>query len=632
MRITLLKEGLLNLMRTLQKEKKGKFLSVLLDEKKILTEKKEVQKEVQSKPFVFTEEGKKQQKGEEANVLLSRYSVLFDHIRNYRAKASEKDKPDTSFTDVEIPEDTKKISEIERDLTGYPEDGISLFDDGTHISVSLKKTMDSNMRVNENRMARVFVSSKKIPADIKSLLDTKIPADSVSTEKDVRSKENALPRNVEPEDVLLSEKRGSHLPLKNDLSQKNISVAKEIKEIRTTGSEGMMGRKEHNVQAQGPVNFKRVSDASTSRNDSIIGKTVPVRMISEKERTEKNSSHVSNESLPDGRKLQDKTVQSVEHVLKISPENVETASKESAYPVSERTFIPVKEKTTVGPRAETISGEIPVDQKESAVQETPQQDGILKQKPSETEVTHVKEEKIITSLTETGKDISTLEIKIGGNEKQPSSEHVEFKRSSIQGKSEVVKEPSGGETSKEKDFSGNELKRDLKEISLKYEEKGKLMSFRELTDGRVQEMITRERAKSAYPLREVKGTDLRSVPRIVEKMYVQKQERATIDLEPPRLGKLEITITKENNDLKIVFRVQSEEAKHVLEHEIPKLVDRFNEKGLNAQVYVEREEDDYLYQENNEGSAKEGRREQKNGGRHSGEKVSFEEFIEGVKT
>lgn len=287
MRITLLKEGLLNLMRTLQKEKKGKFLSVLLDEKKILTEKKEVQKEVQSKPFVFTEEGKKQQKGEEANVLLSRYSVLFDHIRNYRAKASEKDKPDTSFTDVEIPEDTKKISEIERDLTGYPEDGISLFDDGTHISVSLKKTMDSNMRVNENRMARVFVSSKKIPADIKSLLDTKIPADSVSTEKDVRSKENALPRNVEPEDVLLSEKRGSYLPLKNDLSQKNISVAKEIKEIRTTGSEGMMGRKEHNVQAQGPVNFKRVSDASTSRNDSIIGKTVPVRMISEKERTEK---------------------------------------------------------------------------------------------------------------------------------------------------------------------------------------------------------------------------------------------------------------------------------------------------------------------------------------------------------
>ncbi|PLV56792.1 flagellar hook-length control protein FliK [Thermotoga sp. SG1] len=628
MRIVLLKESLLNLMRTLQKEKKEEFLSVLLDEKKVLAEKKEVQ----SKPFVFTKEGKKKQKGEETTALLSRYSVLFDHTdRNYKVKAPEKDKPDTSFTDAEIPEDAKKISKTKRDLTSYPEDGIPLFDDGTHVSASLKKTMVSNMRVNEDGTVHVSESPKKIPDDIKSLFDTKIPADSVSMKENVRSKGNAPFGEVEPEDVLLSEKRVSHLPLKNDLGQKNISVAKEIKEIRTTDSEGMVGKREHNVLTQGSVNFKRVSDASTSRNDSI-GKAVSVKMISEKEETEEDFSHVSNESLPNSKMLQNKTVQSTEHILKTSPEGVEIGVKENPHPVFERAFIPVKEKATVEPIAGTISGKIPVDQKESAVQETPQQDDILKQKSPEAGVTNVKEEKIITSLMETGKDISTLEIKTRSNEKQPSVEHGEFRRPSIQGKSEIVKEPSGGETSKEKDSPGNELKRDLKEISLKYEEKGKLMSFRELTDGRVQEMITRERAKSAYPLREVKRTDLQSVPRIVEKMYVQKQERATIDLEPPKLGKLEITITKENNELKIVFKVQTEEAKHILEHEIPKLVDRFNEKGLNAQVYVEREEDDYLYQENNEGSAKDGRREQKNERRHSDERVSFEEFIEGVKT
>jgi len=115
-------------------------------------------------------------------------------------------------------------------------------------------------------------------------------------------------------------------------------------------------------------------------------------------------------------------------------------------------------------------------------------------------------------------------------------------------------------------------------------------------------------------------------------MYYHKTERAVIDLEPPELGKLEITITKEENQLKIVFKVQTEEAKHVLEHDVPRLIERFNEKGFDVQVYVEKQEEDYLYQENQnkEGNQRQ-QRESKNHKRETSGSL-FEEFIQEVKT
>ncbi|PLV59373.1 flagellar hook-length control protein FliK [Thermotoga sp. KOL6] len=167
--------------------------------------------------------------------------------------------------------------------------------------------------------------------------------------------------------------------------------------------------------------------------------------------------------------------------------------------------------------------------------------------------------------------------------------------------------------------------------TFKFEEKGKLISFREVVDKGISELINQERAKRTYFVVEEKKTDVQSIPRIVEKMYVQKQEKAIVDLEPPKLGKLEVTITKENNNLKIVLKVHTDEAKHILEQDLPKLIDRFNERGFQTQVYIEKEEnDDYLHRESNGQDRREEQREQKS--KHEKHESSFEDLIEGVKT
>ncbi|HAA81783.1 MAG TPA: flagellar hook-length control protein FliK, partial [Thermotoga naphthophila] len=93
------------------------------------------------------------------------------------------------------------------------------------------------------------------------------------------------------------------------------------------------------------------------------------------------------------------------------------------------------------------------------------------------------------------------------------------------------------------------------------------------------------------------------------------------------------TITKEENQLKIVFKVQTEEAKHVLEHDIPRLIGRFNEKGFDVQIYVEKQEEDYLYQEN-QNKEENQRQQRENQKDHKRETLGslFEEFIQEVKT
>ncbi|AIY85811.1 flagellar hook-length control protein FliK [Thermotoga sp. 2812B] len=191
---------------------------------------------------------------------------------------------------------------------------------------------------------------------------------------------------------------------------------------------------------------------------------------------------------------------------------------------------------------------------------------------------------------------------------------------------------TSSEKSSEKPLSQNREKNQPMEMKMRYEEKGKIESYREITNREALEFLSQERAKQVYSLPELKRTETVHLPRFVEQMYFHKTERAVIDLEPPELGKLEITITKEENQLKIVFKVQTEEAKHVLEHDIPRLIERFNEKGFDVQVYVEKQEEDYLYQENQN---KEGnQRQQRESKSHKRETSGslFEEFIQEVKT
>lgn len=188
------------------------------------------------------------------------------------------------------------------------------------------------------------------------------------------------------------------------------------------------------------------------------------------------------------------------------------------------------------------------------------------------------------------------------------------------------------EKTSEKPPSQNREKNQPMEMKMRYEEKGKIESYREITNREALEFLSQERAKQVYLLPELKRTETVHLPRFVEQMYYHKTERAVIDLEPPELGKLEITITKEENQLKIVFKVQTEEAKHVLEHDVPRLIERFNEKGFDVQVYVEKQEEDYLYQENQN---KEGnQRQQRESKNHKRETLGslFEEFIQEVKT
>ena len=188
------------------------------------------------------------------------------------------------------------------------------------------------------------------------------------------------------------------------------------------------------------------------------------------------------------------------------------------------------------------------------------------------------------------------------------------------------------EKTSEKPPSQNREKNQPMEMKMSYEEKGKIESYREITNREALEFLSQERAKQVYLLPELKRTETVHLPRFVEQMYYHKTERAVIDLEPPELGKLEITITKEENQLKIVFKVQTEEAKHVLEHDVPRLIERFNEKGFDVQVYVEKQEEDYLYQENQnkEGNQRQ-QRESKNHKRETSGSL-FEEFIQEVKT
>jgi flagellar hook-length control protein FliK len=191
---------------------------------------------------------------------------------------------------------------------------------------------------------------------------------------------------------------------------------------------------------------------------------------------------------------------------------------------------------------------------------------------------------------------------------------------------------TSSEKSSEKQLSSNREKNQPMEMKMSYEEKGKIESYREITNREALEFLSQERAKQVYSLPELKRTETVHLPRFVEQMYYHKTERAVIDLEPPELGKLEITITKEENQLKIVFKVQTEEAKHVLEHDVPRLIERFNEKGFDVQVYVEKQEEDYLYQENQnkEGNQRQ-QRESKNHKRETSGSL-FEEFIQEVKT
>ena len=68
-------------------------------------------------------------------------------------------------------------------------------------------------------------------------------------------------------------------------------------------------------------------------------------------------------------------------------------------------------------------------------------------------------------------------------------------------------------------------------------------------------------------------------------------------LNPPELGRVEVVIEKSGEEVRVVLKVFTEEAKNALESEVPQLVERLSERGFDVHVQVERHQERDLLQE-----------------------------------
>lgn len=157
--------------------------------------------------------------------------------------------------------------------------------------------------------------------------------------------------------------------------------------------------------------------------------------------------------------------------------------------------------------------------------------------------------------------------------------------------------PSGRVLNDEKNlenFQGMESDTHGTEVPIFYEKSEKLESFKEVFSDSLSELIQRGKAQEVYviqgPTRNEETVPTYSIPRIVERMYVQKQERAVMTLNPPELGRVEVVIEKSGEEVRVTLKVYTEEAKNSLEREVPQLVDRLSERGLDVRVQIEKQE------------------------------------------
>ena len=145
---------------------------------------------------------------------------------------------------------------------------------------------------------------------------------------------------------------------------------------------------------------------------------------------------------------------------------------------------------------------------------------------------------------------------------------------------------------------------EIKEVFRKVEE------FRRLMEGSKVFSQKAERSEKPIEVPKVRIEEIiERIQRIVESRREVPRfvERARVDLIPPDLGKMEIEIEKEGTNLRVLFKVTTEEAKEILEKRVPDLVHRLSSDGFGVEkVEVrlereEREEDAYEREEEKEG-------------------------------
>ncbi len=76
------------------------------------------------------------------------------------------------------------------------------------------------------------------------------------------------------------------------------------------------------------------------------------------------------------------------------------------------------------------------------------------------------------------------------------------------------------------------------------------------------------------------------------------REKAVVELEPPRLGKLEIEVVKEGGKIRVEFKVASPEAKDMLEKKMDNLLSKLNNGGFSVErIEVKFEKQEHLRDE-----------------------------------
>ena len=77
-------------------------------------------------------------------------------------------------------------------------------------------------------------------------------------------------------------------------------------------------------------------------------------------------------------------------------------------------------------------------------------------------------------------------------------------------------------------------------------------------------------------------------------------EKAFVQLEPPKLGRVEIEILKEGDSLKIMLRVSTDEAREILEKGSKYLVTRLENMGFKVENIQVKENFEESYNEDKE--------------------------------
>ncbi len=96
------------------------------------------------------------------------------------------------------------------------------------------------------------------------------------------------------------------------------------------------------------------------------------------------------------------------------------------------------------------------------------------------------------------------------------------------------------------------------------------------------------------------GITLDKVIEKVKEMIQKRTERAIVQLEPPRLGKMEVEILKEGEDLRIILKVSTNEAREVLERGSKYLVARLENLGFRIEDIQIKETSEGSYDEEGE--------------------------------